>query len=190
MITWALTAVAWIFVALIEWAGFALPKNWQIVTEPYFKMAVWAVAILLALRAVFWLPFKRNEKQEEQIRKQEEQIRILKQSKAQMAMIDRVLVLYFSEIDTSIDLIRAFRREGAIEKGGETFLKCGELCIEIQKFIEESVGEIEAAIFCANNDNIENIKNAKTADFWEMAIEFMTDKMLKLKEIMRKQANP
>ena len=64
MITWALTALAWIIVIVIEWGGVPLPKNWQILAEPFFEKAAWAIAILLVLRAVFWLPFQRHEKEQ------------------------------------------------------------------------------------------------------------------------------
>jgi hypothetical protein len=122
--------------------------------------------------------------------KQEEQIRALKQSKAHRAMIDRVLASYFKAIDTNIDLMKTFEGDGEITKGGETFIKFADLFGEIRKFIEENIGATEAAIFGAKNDNMEKIKNEKTADFWGLAVESMTDKMLKLKEIMRKQSNP
>jgi hypothetical protein len=64
MITWILTEVAWLTVAVIELVGFSPPSNWQVLTGPYFEKAAWIVAIILALRAVFWLPFRRHQKQE------------------------------------------------------------------------------------------------------------------------------
>ena len=57
----ALTAIAWLIVGVIKSMGGSLPRNWPVSTEPYFKRAVWVVAVVLTLRAVFWLPFRRHE---------------------------------------------------------------------------------------------------------------------------------
>jgi hypothetical protein len=40
-----------------------VPKDWQILTEPFLEKTVWAIAIMLALRAIFWLPFRKHEAQ-------------------------------------------------------------------------------------------------------------------------------
>lgn len=58
MITWILTIIAWVIFAVCQWAGFS-GENWP----HYLEKISLIVGILLALRAVFWLPFRRDEDQ-------------------------------------------------------------------------------------------------------------------------------
>lgn len=62
-IMWVLTAAAFISVPLIEAAGIALPKRWQALSDPQLEKIAWDITVFLGLRAIFWLPFRRHERQ-------------------------------------------------------------------------------------------------------------------------------
>jgi hypothetical protein len=68
-----LTVLAWLIVVLKEWADFPL-TNWEIFSEPNFEKATWFIAILLTLRVIFWLPFKRHEELNNQLQTLQKQI--------------------------------------------------------------------------------------------------------------------
>jgi hypothetical protein len=61
IMAWVLTILAWLAFLVSEWAGIS-SKNWPIVSNPIFEKAALGVAIILTLRAIFWLPFRRHEK--------------------------------------------------------------------------------------------------------------------------------
>jgi hypothetical protein len=63
MITWILAVIAWLIVVGKECIDFP-STNWKIFSEPVFEIAAWTVAVVLTLRAIFWLPFLRDEAQE------------------------------------------------------------------------------------------------------------------------------
>lgn len=125
-----------------------------------------------------WLPFRRHEIQE----------------KAHAKLTDkdstkRILAIYFKALDDKIALLKLYRREGGknIEEAGTVLIEGGDLCVEIREFINEKIGPIEATIFSAGNDCIESIKKDDTPDFFKTSIEYLTRKLVKLKEIMNKQ---
>ncbi len=101
----------------------------------------------------------------------------------------RAFSIYFKALDDQIALLKLYRREGGknIEKAARTFIEGADLCVEIGKFIEEKIGPNEATIFSAKSDCNEPFKTDDKSDFWESSIEFLTKKLIKLKEIMTNQ---
>jgi hypothetical protein len=61
IMAWVLTILAWLAFLVSEWAGFSSEK-WPVVSNPIFEKAALVIAIILTLRAIFWLPFRRHEK--------------------------------------------------------------------------------------------------------------------------------
>jgi hypothetical protein len=61
IMAWVLTILAWLVFLVSEWAGLSSVK-WPIVTSPIFEKVALGVAIILTLRVIFWLPFRRHEK--------------------------------------------------------------------------------------------------------------------------------
>ena len=61
IIAWVLTILAWLAFLVSEWAGVS-PAKWPIVSSPIFEKVAFGFAIIFTLRAIFWLPFRRQEK--------------------------------------------------------------------------------------------------------------------------------
>jgi hypothetical protein len=61
IIAWVLTTLAWLAFVASVWAG-SSPEKWPIFSRPIFAKVTLGVAIILNLRAIFWLPFRRHEK--------------------------------------------------------------------------------------------------------------------------------
>ena len=61
IIAWVLTILAWLVFLVCEWAGFS-PEKWPTLSKPIFEKVTFGLAIILTLRAIFWLPFRRHEK--------------------------------------------------------------------------------------------------------------------------------
>ena len=61
IIAWVLTILAWLAFLLSEWAGVSAAQ-WPVVSNPIFEKVAFGIAIILTLRAIFWLPFRRHEK--------------------------------------------------------------------------------------------------------------------------------
>lgn len=106
------------------------------------------------------------------------------------ASTKKILGIYFKAIDDKIELLKIYRRAGGrenYENAANMLIEGGELCVEISEFIKKRIGPIEATIFSAKSDCIKSVKMDETSDFWEISIEFLTGKLIKLKEIMNKQ---
>jgi len=170
-IAWALTALAWLVVVVIEWGGFSLPENWKVLTEPTFGKAAWSVAVALALRAVFWLPFVKNEAQQTSHAKEKEklasiyaeQTRVLENQihsfKAQLD--DRTirklnkdfLGLYLEQLETRILTIEKMDSKDYMSNlkigfDDESLLLIG----GIKTFIIQNIGKGEAALFSRHSE--------------------------------------
>jgi hypothetical protein len=109
------------------------------------------------------------------------------QNKAQnKKAVAAVLSSYFRALDVWIDLLKRYRIANEIRKAGDVFLTGIKVCDEIREYIAENIGTTEAAIFGAKGDEKERIKGTPGPDFYKLAIGDLTNKLLKLKEIMEK----
>jgi hypothetical protein len=72
-IIWGLTGIVWVFLALIGLADFT-STNWEIVSQPNLDIAAWIIGVILAVRAVFWLTFRKHEEKAASHAREKEQL--------------------------------------------------------------------------------------------------------------------
>jgi hypothetical protein len=69
---WILTILAWVSVALGQWAGLQ-EGHWKLFTNAALQKGLLAAAIILTCRTIFWLPFRRHEKLNQEFKKYKNQ---------------------------------------------------------------------------------------------------------------------
>jgi len=105
---------------------------------------------------------------------------------------DRMFSLYFSSLESRIEHLKLLliTDHGKTDVGKIAF-DSSDFCLEIQKFIEENTGPLEATIFGGTSDIIRTPKNSQDGgtqkEIIQGVIDFLSHRSSKLREIIHKR---